>query len=72
MEERTDVVNVRRRLDNKRPRRLLTGCCGSAPSHSLHSEKEVASVKLRILRGLLPVSIFVLAVLNGSGPWPPK
>jgi hypothetical protein len=35
-------------------------------------EKEVAIVKLRILRWLLPVSIFVLAVLNGSGPWPPK
>jgi hypothetical protein len=32
----------------------------------------VAIVKLRILRWLLPVSIFVLAVLNGSGPWPPK
>ena len=71
MEERTDAVNAKRRLDNKWPRRLLTGCCGSAPGHS-EREKEVAIVKLRILRWLLPVSIFVLAVLNGSGPWPPK
>jgi hypothetical protein len=29
-------------------------------------------MKLRILRWLLPVSIFVLAALNGSGPWPPQ
>jgi hypothetical protein len=29
-------------------------------------------MKLRILRWLLPISIFVLAALNGSGPWPPK
>jgi len=24
------------------------------------------------LRWLVPASIFVLAALNGSGPWPPK
>jgi hypothetical protein len=29
-------------------------------------------MKLRILRWLLPASIFGLAALNGSGPWPPK
>jgi hypothetical protein len=29
-------------------------------------------MKLRTLRWLLPASIFVLAALNGSGPWPPK
>jgi hypothetical protein len=29
-------------------------------------------MRLRILRWLLPASIFVLAALNGSGPWPPK
>jgi hypothetical protein len=29
-------------------------------------------MQLRILRWLLLVSIFVLAALNGSGPWPPK
>jgi hypothetical protein len=29
-------------------------------------------MRLRILRWLLPVGIFVLAALNGSGPWPPK
>jgi hypothetical protein len=29
-------------------------------------------MKLRSLRWLVPASIFVLAALNGSGPWPPK
>ena len=29
-------------------------------------------MKLRILRWLLPISVFVLAALNGTGPWPPK
>jgi hypothetical protein len=29
-------------------------------------------MKLRVLRWLLPVSIFVLAAFNGTGPWPPK
>ena len=29
-------------------------------------------MKLHILRWLLPLSLFVLAALNGTGPWPPK
>jgi hypothetical protein len=29
-------------------------------------------MKLRVLRWLLPATVFVLAALNGSGPWPPK
>jgi len=29
-------------------------------------------MKLRVLRWLLPLSVFALAALNAAGPWPPK
>lgn len=29
-------------------------------------------MKLRVLRWLLPISVFILGALNGTGPWPPK
>jgi hypothetical protein len=71
MDELPDAVNIQIGLDNKRARRFRIGFL-RLRAESLEQGKEVASMKLRVLRWLLPVSIFVLAAFNGSGPWPPK